>query len=383
MTPRESGVLLVFAPGDSLEEYAGRIGRLRWARCLGTRETPTPAPDAPAGSFFAKGGVAVVVRDEDAIPAPIGDVRRLFAGRIVPAYPLGVGDVPPVHTLRELEVAGFPAGSAEQADRSRVPAVGFDLGRFPPAERETWRAFTERLFAESHRGAFDPSFRALLCDEAVEHDRPELRALLASRARRICDVGCGSGAVGAALRRDRRDARVTGIEKNPRAASLARGRLDRVLEEDAIAALERLAEEQECFDAFVFADVLEHLADPIRALALSRRCAAADASLVASVPNVGHLSLVRDLALGRFDPLPAGLTDVGHLRWFDRRFLGEALEEAGWRVDRIEGLPGAAPPDAEPFLSRLGDWPGLDRSSLLTYQWIAVATAAAEGTTPS
>ena len=55
--------------------------------------------------------------------------------------------------------------------------------------------------------------------------------------------------------------------------------------------------------------------------------------------------------------------------------LREALEEAGWRVEDIHGLPGGPAPDAEKFLGALADWEDLDRESLATYQWIAVAVA--------
>jgi 2-polyprenyl-3-methyl-5-hydroxy-6-metoxy-1,4-benzoquinol methylase len=169
--------------------------------------------------------------------------------------------------------------------------------------------------------------------------------------------------------------RVTGIESDSRAACVAAGRLDRVLTADALEGLEALGREGARFDAFLFADVLEHLEDPVRALWLARRLAEPGARLIASVPNVAHLSLVRDLVSGRFDPVPAGLADVGHLRWFSRDFVREALEEAGWRVEDIHGLAGAAAPDAETFLGALAEWEDLDRESLATYQWIAVAVA--------
>ena len=89
------------------------------------------------------------------------------------------------------------------------------------------------------------------------------------------------------------------------AAALARQRLSDVREGEAGAVLSDLAKAGERFDALLFADVLEHLDDPIRILGLAREVALPEATLVASVPNVGHLSLVRDLVLGRFDPLPA------------------------------------------------------------------------------
>jgi hypothetical protein len=121
--------------------------------------------------------------------------------------------------------------------------------------------------------------------------------------------------------------------------------------------------------------VLEHLEDSIGALMLGRELAHPGATLVASVPNVGHMSLVRDLVRGRFDPLPAGLADAGHLRWFTRASLEDALEEAGWRTVLIEPLPGAPAPDAGPFLEIASAFPEADRDSLVTYQWIAVALA--------
>jgi len=91
--------------------------------------------------------------------------------------------------------------------------------------------------------------------------------------------------------------------------------------------------------------------------------------------HAGHLSLVRDLVRGRFDPVPAGLADAGHVRWFTRASLGEALEEAGWKMRSIESWPGAPASESADFLARLEGWPGLDPVSLGTYQWIAVATA--------
>ena len=119
--------------------------------------------------------------------------------------------------------------------------------------------------------------------------------------------------------------------------------------------------------------VLEHLEDPVAALRAARPLAGDGALLLAVVPNVGHLSVVRDLLLGRHDPVPAGLCDAGHLRWFSKPLLAETMEESGWTLERIVGLPGAAPPDPEPFLALAGSWPDADLESLRTYQWIATA----------
>jgi hypothetical protein len=171
---------------------------------------------------------------------------------------------------------------------------------------------------------------------------------------------------------------VTGIERDPELARRAREVCDRVLEGDLAEVMVRLAADGERFDALVYADVLEHLEDPISALRKGRALAADGAVLVVSVPNVGHVSIVRDLVLGRFDPVPAGLCDAGHVRWFSRPWLSEALAEAGWRVETIEGERGAPAPDAEPFRKLANGWVGADPESLETYQWVAVCRAECE-----
>ncbi|HEY6928761.1 MAG TPA: hypothetical protein VJA66_03705 [Thermoanaerobaculia bacterium] len=141
-----------------------------------------------------------------------------------------------------------------------------------------------------------------------------------------------------------------------------------------MSALQRLSLAGEKFDGFVFSGVLEAQVDPVRPLALAKEVATPDAALVAAVPNVGYLPLVRDLLAGRLDGAWAESFGVTRLRWFDRRLIQELLVEAGWRVERVEGVRGS-PPEAEPFLAQLGDWPFLDRTSLWTRSWIAVARA--------
>ena len=294
---------------------------------------------------------------------------------VLPAF-RGAFEPAPPHTLAELEEALFrPDAGASLEAAALAPALVFRADDFPPAEGETLEAFLSRLAAPPTPRAVDPGFGVFALTDSDGHERPEVMRHVPASARRLLDVGCGAGAASARLKRERPGLEVSGVERNPAAAARSRARLDRVHEGDAAAVLSSLAEAGERFDAFVFADVLEHVEDPVSLLALARRIAEPSAALVASVPNVGHLSLVRDLVRGRFDPVPAGLADASHLRWFTRRSLAEALEEAGWTVSEIEGAAGAPARDAASFLALLSDWPGCDRSSLSTYQWIASARA--------
>ncbi|MDQ5859134.1 MAG: class I SAM-dependent methyltransferase [Acidobacteriota bacterium] len=352
-------------------DYGRRLSRLRWRRRFPGWSCDDIAPDAQATRALSAANRWVLVRDETALPAP-GPVPDGEAGHILLAARISPSSAPFVHTLRELEETPRPEGG-EPLSGAQPPALSFSVADFPPREEETVAGYVRRLVSPPTPCAFVPGFAAVSFDEGPRGERPEVIRLLPTGVARLLDVGCASGEAGAAFRRTCPGVVVTGIEHERGAAEQARSRLDRVIEGEAIATLAELVRAGERFDAFLFADVLEHLEDPIGALVLARELASPGASLVASVPNVGHLSLVRDLLLGRFDPLPAGLADTGHLRWFTRASLEDALEEAGWRTVSIDAFDGAPSPDPEPFLDFVAWWPGVDPASLRAYQWLAVA----------
>src|ERR1700759_3092227 len=66
---------------------------------------------------------------------------------------------------------------------------------------------------------------------AYERARPEILAHVPSGARRVLDLGCATGATGAALKR-RQAVHVTGVEREPEYAREAAARLDRVVTAD-------------------------------------------------------------------------------------------------------------------------------------------------------
>lgn len=368
---KDPGPRIGFLSSEVTLDYGRRLSRLRWRRRFPGWTSDEIAPDAQATRALSASERWVLVRDETALPAP-GPVPEGEAGRILLAEPISPSSAPFVHTLRELEETPRYRG-ADSFSEAESPAVSFSVADFPPREGETVAGYVRRLVSPPTPRAFAPGFAAVSFGEGPGGERPEVIRLLPAAVARLLDVGCASGEAGAAFRRACPGVVVTGIEHERRAAEQARTRLDRVIEGEAIATLAELVRAGERFDAFLFADVLEHLEDPIEALVLARELASPGASLVASVPNVGHLSLVRDLLLGRFDPLPAGLADAGHLRWFTRASLEDALEEAGWRTVSIEPFDGAPPPNPEPFLDFVARWPGADPASLRAYQWLAVA----------
>ena len=89
-------------------------------------------------------------------------------------------------------------------------------------------------------------------------------------------------------------------------------------------------------DCVIFADVLEHLVDPWAAVRQAREMLAPGGALVVSIPNVLHHAVVKDLLRGRFDYRDAGVLDRTHLRFFTAATARELVEQAGFRVERME-----------------------------------------------
>jgi methionine biosynthesis protein MetW len=170
-----------------------------------------------------------------------------------------------------------------------------------------------------------------------ETARPEVQALVPRTATRILDLGCSSGALGAALKA-RQKAEVVGIELSPEYAAEAGSRLDEVICSDVAEALEAPGELGR-FDCVIAADVLEHLVDPWTALQRATALLEPGGTAVVSLPNVRYaLTFWTLLRRGTWPRDPEGLFDATHLRWFTLRDARELLEGAGLEIDAVEPL---------------------------------------------
>src|SRR5208282_1346221 len=100
-------------------------------------------------------------------------------------------------------------------------------------------------------------------------------------------------------------------------------------------------EGEERFDVIVMGFILEHVDKPAEILARYRRFLAPNGTLFATVPNMesmnrrlGHLAgLLPDLgALSENDLL------LGHKRYYTVNSLKVELRDAGYNVERVEGI---------------------------------------------
>ena len=178
--------------------------------------------------------------------------------------------------------------------------------------------------------------------------REDVLPLLPDAIDTLLDIGCGAGGFGA-LVKQRRGCRVVGLEQSEPVAALARRRLDQVWVGDALR-----VDPGARFDCVTCLDVIEHVADPDALLArIARHYLRPEGRLVASVPNVGHWSIVLDLLAGRWDYVPAGLLCTTHLRFFTRRSLLQLLDRHGFVPEHIEPVPAPAPAHVRERLAAL------------------------------
>lgn len=177
-------------------------------------------------------------------------------------------------------------------------------------------------------------------NQSADHYRDYWNAplldLVRERPRKVLELGCGGGMLGAKLKERYPGASVTGIDANPAAARLAAGRLDRVIVsrlESLDLEAEGLAGEQ--FDHAFAADILEHLVNPWGFLVRLRACLAPRAWVLASIPNVRNLRLIAELLEGHWRYAERGLLDVTHLRFFTFEGVKSLFEETGYSVESV------------------------------------------------
>jgi len=192
-----------------------------------------------------------------------------------------------------------------------------------------------------------PAWRLLEAQAGVQdldygdHARPGIQHLFGHQPRRILDIGCASGAVGAGLKASNPGLWVWGCELNERAARVAATRLDHVTPVARAQWPEADRALLKSVDTVLLLDVLEHMYNPWAELEFLSHHLPDDAQVIVSLPHLGHLSVMTQLAKGSFDYRPTGILDVTHIRFFTLPGMHEMFEQTGFAVDEQWVLSGS------------------------------------------
>lgn len=248
---------------------------------------------------------------------------------------------------------------------------GFDSGHPPqgtPVDYATWRGMERyaaslkndvvqsaydnaRLLSLSTVGALrrhstpDTLSTSHACS-AFGHDfsgyhsgkREEMIPLIPQQSRCVLDVGGGAGGFLQALQAERH-CETHLAEYSPQACAAAEGHVDRIWQGDFLT-----QEIDQRFDCITFLDVLEHIENPLIWLKRATSLLAPDGCVVASIPNVGHWSVVADLLEGRWDYAPVGIHCITHLRFFTRHGIQALFAQADLAIEHVESTRLPAPP---------------------------------------
>jgi 2-polyprenyl-3-methyl-5-hydroxy-6-metoxy-1,4-benzoquinol methylase len=155
-------------------------------------------------------------------------------------------------------------------------------------------------------------------------------------AHSLLDVGCGAGEFGRCLRRLRPEMELWAVEPDPMSAQIAKDAFDQVI----VSNFPNSSNPDGRFDVVLCADVLEHMADPGKALLAAAAALTEQGIMLASIPNVRNWRkvvwpLVRH---GNWSYTETGILDRTHLRFFTRRSIIDFFDTNKWVVESMQGI---------------------------------------------
>lgn len=152
-------------------------------------------------------------------------------------------------------------------------------------------------------------------------------ARMVEPGQRVLELGTGPGTVTRILHS--KGCQVTGVEMDPETLATCAPFCERTVQanlEDPDWAAPLAGEK---FDAVICADVLEHLRNPRPLLQQLHSFLKPGGSVLMSLPNASHLTVVASLLGGRFPYQKNGLLDHTHLKFYGREDLEALLRECG------------------------------------------------------
>ncbi len=150
-----------------------------------------------------------------------------------------------------------------------------------------------------------------------------------NREMSVLEIGCDCGATLMEIKNRYPNAQVYGTEINPQAAAIA-AHFAQVKVNDIEE--KNLPFKKGSFDYIIFGDVLEHLHNPLETLKYCKDFLSDEGSVLASIPNLMHISVIEQLLRGNFSYTEMGLLDKTHIHLFTYNEIVRLFSEAGYEI---------------------------------------------------
>lgn len=173
----------------------------------------------------------------------------------------------------------------------------------------------------------------------------------------VLDIGCSYGYVGKALKK--RNCKVYGVEVDEEMGRIAEKEYEKVVICD-LNSTQSLPFENKYFNYILCLDVLEHLYRPDVVLKYLKIYLKDNGFIIISLPNVARIEHRLSLLFGNFNYSEYGAISKAHIRFFNRKTAQRLVEEAGYRILKI---------DYTGFASIIKIFP-----NLTTYQFLITAS---------
>lgn len=178
-----------------------------------------------------------------------------------------------------------------------------------------------RKFEE--KWGFVPEYYSNIRNDIVELiDQPKTEKIT------VLEIGCGCGATLLQIKNKYKGAELYGVELNEGAADIAKT-VAAITVQDIEAA--KLNFEEKYFDYILYCDVLEHLNDPLTILKNTGKYLKPEGKVLASIPNVMHYSVIRNLLNGFWTYQDSGILDRTHRRFFTLNDINTLFRDAGYK----------------------------------------------------
>ena len=187
----------------------------------------------------------------------------------------------------------------------------------------------------------------------------------------VLEIGCASGGTLAEIKNRYPHAKVYGTEINAYAAGFA-AHFAEVIVNDI--EKRNLPFHRNMFDYIILGDVLEHLHEPLETLKYCREFLKEGGYIIASIPNVMHISVVERLLQGNFTYAEYGLLDNTHIHMFTYNEIVRTFQEAGYEIENIAATGSEIDSKQEKMIDNLlllGE--GAERFMYEAYQYIIKA----------
>ncbi|RED65943.1 bifunctional glycosyltransferase family 2 protein/class I SAM-dependent methyltransferase [Cohnella lupini] len=218
---------------------------------------------------------------------------------------------------------------------------------------------------ENHWG-FNPQYSL-----NIRYDIMSLINEEADKPLKILEIGCACGATLLEIQNHYTNTEIFGLELNPNAANIAAkfgvittGNIE-TFNNDSY---------DNYFDYIICADVLEHLKDPWDVLSKLKNWIKADGKVLASIPNVAHFSVIRDLIQGHWNYTDRGLLDITHLRFFTVNSIKRLFSSSGYTSAELNQIQLAHSQEDEEWLNEMARIFGDEaKKNWVVYQYLVKA----------